>query len=85
MDQLIQIAAALCILAAFTLNQLRLTDQGALGYLLLNAAGSGILCGIATQQHQWGFTLLEGAWCAVSLLGVPKVLRTQARTKSGPP
>ncbi|WP_194905577.1 CBU_0592 family membrane protein [Catenulispora rubra] len=67
---LVQISAALCILAAFTLNQLGKADQKSLGYLVLNAAGSGALSEIAVAQHQWGFTMLEGVWCVVSLVSL---------------
>lgn len=86
MGELTQIGAALCILAAFTLNQFGKTGQKSLGYLVLNAAGSGVLCEIAVAQHQWGFTMLEGVWCAVSLVSLlyGRVGRSRAPARDRP-
>ncbi|MEZ0110392.1 putative membrane protein [Catenulispora sp. EB89] len=81
MGELIQIGAALCILVAFTLSQLGKVDQKSLGYLVLNAVGSGVLCEIAVAQRQWGFTMLEGVWCVVSLVSL---LHSRVGSRSAP-
>ena len=66
MDQLLQIVGAIAILAAFALAQLRVLDQHARPYLVLNLAGSALLAVLAYAEEQWGFLLLEGVWAVVS-------------------
>ena len=73
--QAIEIAGAVMILAAFTLNQFRGLDPHAPPYLLLNLAGSAILAVLAGIDQQWGFFLLQAAWGLVSLWGVVGLLR----------
>ena len=82
MGQLLQIASALLLLAAFALAQLRVLDQRSYAYLLLNLAGSAILAVLAFDERQWGFLLLEGAWALVSLWGVLGRLRDHAPATS---
>ncbi|HJT99608.1 MAG TPA: hypothetical protein VJ966_00205 [Actinomycetes bacterium] len=71
----LELAGAVCILAAFTLGQLRLLDQHSLVYLLLNLAGSAVLAVIALAGERWGFLLLEGVWAIVSAASLIGVLR----------
>jgi hypothetical protein len=76
--QLVQILGSLLILVPFGLAQLgRLNTRSQL-YLALNLAGSAILAADAAIGSQWGFLLLEGAWAAVSLIGL-----TRSRAKQG--
>ena len=70
MDQLLQIAGALMILTAFVAAQLGRVSQRGYVYLTLNMVGSAILAGLAYQDQQWGFLLLEGVWAVVSLAGI---------------
>ena len=66
MDQLVQIAGALLILAAYAGAQLGRLDQHAISYLVLNLVGSAILAVLAAIDSQYGFFLLETVWALVS-------------------
>ncbi len=66
MDQVIQIAAALLILAAFVAAQAGLLSTRSMPYLVLNLLGSAVLAVLAWVEAQWGFLLLEAAWALVS-------------------
>jgi hypothetical protein len=69
MDQAVQIAGALAILAAYALAQLGRLDQRSTSYLTLNLVGAAILTVLAWHERQWGFFLLEGVWTIVSAYG----------------
>jgi hypothetical protein len=66
MASLVQILAALSVLAAFVLVQARVLTPQARLYLVLNTAGAAVLAVDAALHTQWGFLLLEGVWAAVS-------------------
>jgi hypothetical protein len=68
-DQIVQIAGALAILAAYALAQLGRLDQRSTSYLTLNLVGSVVLTVLAWHEEQWGFFLLEGVWAIVSAYG----------------
>lgn len=70
MDQLLQVAGALCILSGFALAQAKRLDLDSYSYLLLNLVGSGILAVLALIDRQWGFLLLEGVWALVSFASI---------------
>ena len=74
MEQVVQIIGALLILAAFALAQWRLIDPASLRYLVPNLVGSAALALDAYGGRQWGFLLLEGAWAAVSAVGVGRAV-----------
>ena len=66
MIQMISLAGALTILAAFTLQQMgRLKSDDAF-YLWANCLGAATLTAIAWIERQWGFLLMEGVWALVS-------------------
>lgn len=69
MAQLVQIAGAIAILAAFALAQLGRLDQRSTPYLTLNLVGAAVLAALAYHERQWGFFLLEGVWTLVSAYG----------------
>jgi hypothetical protein len=75
MDQLIQIVGALLILSAFAAAQFGAMDPHSRTYLVLNLVGSAILAGLAWDQRQWGFLLLESVWAVVSLWGLVQLRR----------
>lgn len=73
LSTLFQIIGSLLILAAFVLLQMKIIKVEARSYLALNVVGSGILAINAYIGQQWGFLLLEGVWCLVSLIGLMKI------------
>jgi hypothetical protein len=70
MSQLVQLAGALAILAAFAAAQLGRLGVRGWPYLWLNAAGASVLALDAWHEQQWGFVLLEGVWALVSAGGL---------------
>jgi hypothetical protein len=74
-DQAVQIAGALLILAAYTAAQFGMLDQNSRLYLVLNLAGSAILAVLAWYEEQLGFLLLEGVWALVSAWSLLQLLR----------
>ncbi len=75
MDQLVQIAGALLILAAFAAQQLGRMRADSRTYLLLNLAGSAVLAVLALREEQWGFLLLEAVWALVSAWSLWRLAR----------
>jgi hypothetical protein len=75
LQQSIQIAGALLVLAGFVFGQLELLAADAWAYLSANLLRAVILAITAGLDAQWGFVLLEGCWALVSLYGVVQKLR----------
>jgi hypothetical protein len=73
--QVVQIAGAAMVLAAFGLvHAHRLTPAG-VAYFLLNLAGSLALFVSAVAETQWGFIVLELAWAGISARGLVEAVR----------
>jgi hypothetical protein len=68
--QVLEIAGALGVLAAFAGAQTKRLQLGSWLYLGLNAGGSAVLAAIAVHDRSWGFVLLEGVWAVVSVIGL---------------
>ena len=77
MEQLVQVAGAMLVLAAFVLSQMGRLATTSRAYLALNLVGAGILAVLAAIDWQPGFLLLEGVWALVA--GVGLVRATLAR------
>ena len=75
MDQIIQVAGALLILAGFVLAQMRVWATDDWGYLAVNLVGAAILAWLAFVDEQGGFFLLEGVWTLVTAWSIVSKLR----------
>jgi hypothetical protein len=80
MDQAIQVAGALMILAGFAGLQLGRISAVSRTYLVLNLVGAAILAVLAYVEEQWGFVLLESVWTIVSAWSLTQVLRGRPPT-----
>ena len=74
MGQIVQVAGALAVLAAFALAQVGMLGTRSFAYLLLNLAGAAVLAVEAWLEAQWGFLLLEAAWAALAAWGLARLL-----------
>jgi hypothetical protein len=79
MHEIVQVAGALAVLAAFVLAQAGVLDARSGRYLWLNLAGAGTLAVDAWLQGQPGFLLLEVVWAAVSAAGLVRRSRPAPR------
>lgn len=75
LEQLIEVAGAVMILAAYALAQFRGLDRHGFPFLLLNLAGGAILAVLAGIHQQWGFFILQVVWTIVALWGLQALLR----------
>ena len=75
MDQVVQMAGALAVLAAFMGAQLRKLTTDSWPYLWLNVAGATALTVVAALDSDWGFLLLESVWAVVSAFAIVQKLR----------
>lgn len=78
-EQIISIFGALSILAAYAAQHLGRLDRTSRLYALLNLVGSGILTWAAVRARQMGLILVEGAWAAISLAALVRLLLARWR------
>ena len=71
LQQLVSVAGALMILAAYAAYQNGRLGREDVSYNLLNVVGSGLLTWVAVVDRRWGFILLEAVW---ALLSVPPLV-----------
>jgi hypothetical protein len=77
MDQVLQVAGAILLLAAFAAAQFGWLHHQTRLYLACNSVGSAILAALAYHERQWGFLLLEGVWTLVSIWSLARLLTTK--------
>ena len=75
MEQFVQIAGAVAILAAFIALQLGAFDANGWAYLVLNVVGAAVLAVVAALDRDWGFLLLETVWTGVSGWSIVRKMR----------
>lgn len=71
--QVLQVAGALLILAAYALAQGRRLSDSSVAYLAMNLVGGAVLAVLAAAGREWGFLVLEGSWALISLRGLARV------------
>lgn len=82
MDQILEIAAAMMVLAAYGGAQVGLMDQHRAPYLVFNIVGSAVLAVLAYIHRSWGFLLLEGVWALISAVALVALLRKARSPRS---
>ena len=75
-EQVLQLAGAIVVLAAFVLSQQRRLSPDSATYLLMNAVGTAVLAVLAALGGDLGFLLLEGVWALYSTWRLKVVLAT---------
>ena len=78
-DQLIALAGALMVLAAYFAYQRGWMGREDRWYNALNFVGSSLLTWVALVDRRWGFVLLEAVWAVLSLPGLIRSPRSGAR------
>jgi hypothetical protein len=81
MGQIVQIAGALGVLAAFALAQVGVLRTSSYTYLVLNVVGATVLAAEAWLEAQWGFLLLEAAWAVLAAWGLAGLLLRAQRSR----
>lgn len=79
--QLISVAGALMVLAAYGLNQGGIWKELHAGYLALNIIGSLLLGIVAVIDQRAGFILLEFSWAALGFIGVARALKAKQHAR----
>jgi hypothetical protein len=80
LDQLVSLAGAALILAAYVALQRGWLPRETRAYNALNLAGSVLLTYAAVRNWNLGFIILEGSW---ALLSLPGTIRPSTRAPRG--
>jgi fluoride ion exporter CrcB/FEX len=80
--QMLSVAGAVMVLAAYGLIQSGIWRELNPGYLTLNIIGSFLLGIVAVAERQVGFILLEFAWVGLGLIGVVRAWRARRRSRA---
>lgn len=67
-------AGVFLILLAYVLNVAGKTDRDHLAFILLNLIGAALACGASVLLSYVPFIILEGAWAAVSLVALLRLI-----------
>jgi hypothetical protein len=70
MGQVVQLAGASLVLAAYTLAQAGVLDGRSRRYLVTNVAGASVLAVEAWLEGQLGYLVLEATWALVSFFAL---------------
>ena len=82
MGQVVQLVGAALILGAYVAAQRGMLRFDSIKFLALNSVGAGILAVVAGfGGPDYGFMILEGVWCWVSLRGLRKAIAAQKAAK----
>jgi hypothetical protein len=76
--QLVSVAGAITILAAYAANQFGRLRATGYAYTVANVVGAAILSYVALHEEQWGFLLLDGVWTMIGLAALARMLRRPA-------
>ena len=81
-QQILSFIAAMLILVAYIGHQAKRVDATRVPYNLANAAGGAVLAWAALHPLQWGFLVLEGTWCVVSVVAFLRALRVGSAARA---
>jgi len=77
--QLVSLAGAFIILAAYASGQLGWLPTASRPYNVLNLVGSAALAYVAVVSNQIGFVVLEGSWAVISLIALLRPAKNRER------
>ena len=74
-SEILSYVGMILILSAFLLETRNLLNSKDRSYLLLMAAGSGLLAIRALLIYEWAFLVLEVIWCLAAIMAIVKYQR----------
>ena len=74
-SEILSYVGMILILSAFLLETRNLLNSKDRTYLLLMAAGSGLLAIRALLIYEWAFLVLEVIWCLAAIMAIVKYQR----------